>query len=247
MHVSESLTVSRPAMSMRKQMSRMSSFVRRSPSISAATNLDSTSSAGLLGPLVDERTEVLVDLLAGAVEDARCRASGSSMRVRVHLLGVQDAVAHVEEHPQLVLGQAHQPEEHRAREDLRELLGEVALAPVGERLDERHRPPRDVLLLLVHAAWCEERIEELAVLRVQGRVDVERDQGPDVAQAEVDLRGEELVVAQDVVDRVPVGDDDHALHRGGGAALLQETPVRRLGVRHVLEDEERLHPVLGAI
>ena len=80
---------------------------------------------------------------------------------------MEDAVADVEEHAQLVLGQAHQPEEDRAREDLGELLGEVALAAVDERVDQRVHPAGDVLLLLVHAARREQRIEQLAVLRVQ--------------------------------------------------------------------------------
>ena len=109
--------------------------------------------------------EVVVDLLAGRALHGHARV-GVEHRVRVDLLGVEDAVAQVEEHAQLVLGQAHEPEEHRRREQLGELLGEVALAAVDERVDEAVDPRGDVVLLLVHALRREQRVEELAVLRV---------------------------------------------------------------------------------
>ena len=96
------------------------------------------SSVGCFDPLVDEVAEVLVDLLAGRLLHLRTLL-GVDERVGIDLLRVQDAVAQAEEHPQLVLGQAHQAEEHRRREQLGELLGEVALAAVDERVDEAVR------------------------------------------------------------------------------------------------------------
>ncbi len=63
---------------------------------------------------------------------------------------------------QLVLGQTHQAEEHRRREQLGELLGEVALPAVDERVDEVVHACGDVVLLRVHAARREQRVEQLA-------------------------------------------------------------------------------------
>ena len=123
------------------------------------------SSVGFACALVDQAAEVVVDLLAGGVHHRGARVRVEQC-VRVVLLRVEDAVAQVEEHAQLVLGQAHEPEEHRRREELGELLGEVALAAVDERVDEAVHPPGDVLLLLVHPLRREQRVEQLAVLRV---------------------------------------------------------------------------------
>ena len=148
--VSVSLTVSSPAMRNRKQMSRISSFVSRSPSISALTKRVMMSSAGARGAFVDEVAEVLVDLRTGRVHHRHARVAVDE-RVLVRLLRMQDPVTHAQEHAHLVLGQTHQAEEHRRREQLGELLAEVALATIDERIDEAVHATGDVFLLLVHA------------------------------------------------------------------------------------------------
>ena len=109
--------------------------------------------------------------------------------------------------------QPHQAEEHRRREQLGELLGEVALAAIDERVDELVDAARDVGLLLVHALGREQRVDQLAVLRVLGRVDVERDQRPHVAERHVDVRREQLVVAQHEVVELAAEHHDDAVHR----------------------------------
>ena len=189
--VSVSLTVSSPAMRNRKQMSRISSFVSRSPSISALTKRVMMSSAGLRGAFVDEVAEVLVDLRTGRRRHRRARVAVGEC-VLVPLLRMQDPVTHAEEHAHLVLGQTHQAEEHRRREQLGELLAEIALAAIDERIDEAVHPTSDVFLLLVHASWREQGVEQLPVLRVHRGVDVQRDHRPDVAQVHVDDRRELL-------------------------------------------------------
>ena len=141
--------------------------------------------------------EVLVDLLAGRGFDDReplvgvdASASGS------HFSGCRIPSRSRRNMRSLVFGQAHQAEEHRRREQLGELLGEVALAAVDELVDEPVDPPGDVLFLLVHALGREQRVEQLAVLRVLRRIDVQRDERPDVAQVHLDPGREQLVVAQ---------------------------------------------------
>ena len=132
-------------------------------------------------PLIGEGAKVFVDLLAGLGHDRR-PLLGIEERVRVDLLGVQDPVADAQEHPELFFGKTHQSEEHRAREDLGKLFGEVAFPSIDESVDQGIDPPGDVRLLFVHALRGEQRIEQPAVLRVQRRIDVERDQRPYVAQ-----------------------------------------------------------------
>ena len=130
--MSESVTVSRPAMKNRKQMSRISSRVSCSPSISAVLNRVRMSSCGSSSALVEDGVEVRVELLADVALDLlallglhRRSSPGRMMpsfrrRKRVELLPRQP----------------HEAEEHRRRELLRELVGEVALAAVDELVDE---------------------------------------------------------------------------------------------------------------
>ena len=70
---------------------------------------------------------------------------------------------------------------------------------IDERVDEAVHPPRDVVFLLVHPPGREQRVEELPVLGVHRRIDVQRDHRPDVADVHVHLRRELLVVAQHVL------------------------------------------------
>lgn len=189
MHDSESLTVSRPAI--KNEEADVEDVVLGQPfaiDLRGQEPRDDVVS-GALGALVDERAEVVVDLESRPHHDVVAVLT-------FELVAVEDAVAQAQEHAQLLLGQTHQAEEHRRREDLGEFLGEVALAAVDESVDEPVDPTRDVGLLLVHATRCEEGVEDLAVLRVVRRVDVERDQAADVAETQVDLGREQLVMPE---------------------------------------------------
>ena len=55
--------------------------------------------------------------------------------------GVQDAYER-RRHAELFFGETHQSEEYRAREDLGEVLGEVALPRLDESVNQGNDPPR---------------------------------------------------------------------------------------------------------
>ena len=156
------------------------------------------------------------------------RLSGSKSRVRIDLVGPQDAVAEVQERRELVPREAHEPEEHRRRQQLRELLGEVALAAVGERVDEVVDACGDVGFLRLHLLRGEDRIEDLPVLRVLGRIDVQRDQRPDVAEIQTAHRREQLVVPEHVVGELPAERDGEAFVGLEVAAVVDRLAVERL-------------------
>jgi len=79
----------------------------------------------------------------------------------------------MQERVELLPRKTHQAEEHRRRQQLRELLGEIAFAPIDERVDEVIDALGDVGLLRVHLLRREQRVEDLAVLRVFRRIDVQ--------------------------------------------------------------------------
>ncbi len=150
--------------------------------------------------LIDETAEVLVDPFAVRVGDraaSPCRTS----RLRVEPLGMEHAVAHVEEPCEAPsFRQPHQPEENRRREQVCEIFGEVALTTVDELVDEIVHSAGDVRLLLVHPLRREERVEELAVLRrCIGGSTLSGIIGRTLPRARVDVRGELLGVAQQVL------------------------------------------------
>ena len=71
-----------------------------------------------------------------------------------------------------------------------------------------------------------------------GRVDVERDQRPHVAERHVDLRREQLVVAQHVVVELAAEHHDDAVHGRRHPALLDHVAVHRLRFGQV---QQRVH------
>ena len=98
-------------------------------------------------------------------------------------------------------GRPEQVEEDPGREEGGELGGEVDLAPVDEPVDELVDRRGHRLLDEGHLAGGEDRVEELAVLLVVGRVDLQGDQGPDVLQVHgVGVGREDLGMAEDLVD-----------------------------------------------
>ena len=96
----------------------------------------------------------------------------------------------------------------------------------------------DVGLLLVHALGREQRVEQLAVLRVLGRIDVEGDQRTHVAERHVDARREQLVVAQHEVVELAAEHHDDAVHGRRHPALLDHVAVHRLRFGQV---QQRVH------
>ena len=74
-------------------------------------------------PLVEDGVEVGVELLADVALDLL-----TLLLLHLDGAGTDDAVLQPEERVELLPRQAHEPEEHRRRELLGELVGEVALA-----------------------------------------------------------------------------------------------------------------------
>ncbi len=79
----------------------------------------------------------------------------------------------------------------------------------------------------------EQRVEDLAVLRVHRRVDVERDQRPDVAERHVDRRREQLMMAQHIVGEIAFERIGNAGYGAQQAALLDQVDVVLLRTRHM--------------
>ena len=186
-----------------------------------------------LGPAaLDEVGEVRVHLLPDGV-DRSLRLGGVVGGVRVEPFRVQH-VAEAQEAGQLVFGESDEPEEDRGGEDVRELVGEVTLAVVDEAVDQRVHAAGDVGLLFVHPLRGEQRVQQLAVLRVPRGIDVERDERPHGAEADVDLRREHLVVPQHVLGVGPVEHEDLAAHLDDAVALqqLQVAALRGREVHH---------------
>ena len=148
--------------------------------------------------------------------------------VDVRALGAQDAVLHLEEHGQLGDREPDQAEEDRRGEGLGQVGGELAAAVVDEPVDELVDQLHDVGLEQVHALGGEDGVEELAVLEVLGRVDLQRDEGDRLAEVHrLHGRGEDLGVAQGVLHvgaqhelDAPEGPVQHAPGLAGPAVVL---------------------------
>ncbi len=194
--------------------------------------------ARLFEALVEDVVEVRVELLADVTLDLE-----AFLRIHVDRAGSQDPVTQPLERAELLPRQAHQSEEHRRRERFRELVGEVALAPIDEHVDEVVHAFGDVALDGVHLLRREDRIEDLAVLEVARRVDAQRDERPHVAELEEPFGGEDLAVLEGRLHRLAARDHVDAGHRLHDLGLHQEL-VARLGIdgvgeRLVGEDEQR--------
>ena len=126
------------------------------------------------GAFVEHCVEVGVDPLRRLLLDAR-----PFLGRRCGGAGPEDPVAERDQRVELLPVEPHHPEEHRRREQLGELLGEVARAAVDEPIDEVVDPHRDVVFEAIDLTGREERIEQPAVPNVIGRVDGKRDERPD--------------------------------------------------------------------
>ena len=92
------------------------------------------------------------------------------------MLRADDAVLHRQEAGQFVSREAEHGDEDLRRERHRELLGEVDLLVIDERVDQPVDQFGDRLLERLHPLWREQRVEDLAVLALRRRVGLERDQ-----------------------------------------------------------------------
>jgi hypothetical protein len=133
------------------------------------------------------------------------------------VIGPDDAVLHLQEGREVGEGESEQGEEHLRRERHRELAREVALAAVDERVDPLVHQCRNRRLERGHVTGREQRVEDLAVLHVVGRVDLQRDERADGAHRQRRLRGggrEDLGLAEALLRRLPGGEDvAHAVER----------------------------------
>ena len=113
----------------------------------------------------------------------------------------------VEEHVQLRDREPEQAQEHRRGERLGQRRGELAGAVGDEAVDELVDQLRDVRLDQVHPLGGEDRIEQLAVLRVLRRVDLQRDQRHRLPEVDrLHGRGEDLGVLEGELDFGPAHD-----------------------------------------
>ena len=128
----------------------------------------------------------------------------------------------------ILLGHADEVGDRVQREPQRDVAHEVALAALGDRIDHRVDPRLHVRGEVVDATGREPRADELAQLRVLGRIEADHEQRRTRLVAEVGAVGEERV--RRVPEAVPVARD--ALHVGvtahGPVAVL---PARMVVVR----------------
>ena len=143
----------------------------------------------------------------------------------------EDPVAERDQRVELFPVEPHHPEEHRRREQLGELRGEVARAAFDEAIDEVVDPHRDVVLEPIDLTGREERIEQPAVAKVIRRVDGQRDERPIVALVDEVGRREHLRVPQRLLDERAAARDEHVTQRE--RARLGQLVVVGLGRRRV--------------
>ena len=131
-------------------------------------------------PLVDDLLQHGVDLLAGLVDHRHALRVGVRRRA-------DDAVLQGDELLGPVERQAEQLEEHGGGQRLGDRLVEVAVPVAGHRADQVLDQRAGAVLEEGDALRREERVEQLAEVLVLGRVDLQRDERPDLA----DLHGVE--------------------------------------------------------
>ena len=116
-------------------------------------------------------------------------------------LRADHAVLPLQKLVQVFQRQAEQLQKHRARQRYGELLVEVAFAAIGEAVDHLVHQLGDAWFAPGHLPRREQRIEDAAVLRMLGRVDLQWNQRPDVAQIDgIHVRREQLGVLERHLD-----------------------------------------------
>ena len=184
--------------------------------------------------VVDGAVEVVVDLL-------RHRRRGFVAAVVAGVaLRADHAVLPHQKLVEVFQRQAEQLQENGARQRYRELLVEVAFAPVGEPVDHLVDQLGDPRFASGHLARSEQRVEDAAVLRVLGRIDLQRNQRSNVAQIDrIHVRREQLGVLERHLD-VGQAAEYHRLRRPEHRGRFAQRLVHRLRLRearHRLVDE----------
>lgn len=133
-------------------------------------------------PLVEHGVEVGIDRVRGRLLHGD--GLGAPVRRPADVVGADHPVLHAQKDVEVLDRQSEKDEEDLGGEQGREFGGEVDAGSVAEAIDEGVGEVRDRLLQLGHLAGCEQRVEELSVLLVVGRVDLERDERPDVLQVD---------------------------------------------------------------
>ena len=178
-------------------MPRISSSVNRSPPTSATANMLSRSSWGFLRrsarASAKKRSTSLALTSCAALISSRSVPAGRRMPSFIARNICRSET-----------GQPEQPQEHRGGQGLgqrrRELAGPLVDEPVDELVDQ----PGDVRLNEVHPLGGEDRVEQLAVLGVLGRVHLQRDERHRLPEIDrLHGRGEDLGMLEGELDLAP--------------------------------------------
>ena len=234
MQSSDAVTVSRPAMRNRKQMSRISSWESRSPSTSASRNALSRSSDRSVAPLGDHPLEVGVDRVGGrAAGEPRCRGGPTAARPPGPAGSTPSFIAR--KVPRSSIGSPNMLRNtcdgNGVENRWTKSISGSSMKPSISSFDQR----TDLVLPLAHPLRREQRVEDLAVLPVIRRVDLERDErtgGLHVVGG--GARREHLRLAQHLLDPGPGGDDHaHAVEPEHRRPLVQHRVDRLRAARHL--------------
>ena len=175
--------------------------------------------------VVDGALEVVVDLLRhprrGVVAAV---VAGVALRTDHTVLPLQELV-------QVFQRQTEQLQKHGARQGHGELFMEVAFAAIGEAVDHLVHQLGDAWFTSGHLPRGEQRIEDAAVLRMLGRVDLQWNQRPHVAQIDgIHVRRKQFGVLERHLDIGQAAEDDR-LRRPEHRGRLTQRLVHRLRLR----------------
>jgi uncharacterized protein YjhX (UPF0386 family) len=190
--------------------------------------------AGGSDVVVDGALEVVVNLLGH-----RRRGLVAAVEARFALRADHAVLPH-QELVEVLQRQAEQLQEHGARKGHRELLVEVAFAPIGEAVDHLVHQLGDARFTSGHLSRSEQRVENATVLRMLGRIDLERDQRADIAEIDgVHVRREQFGALECHLD-VGEATENHRLGGPEHRCRFPQCLIHRLRFRethHRLIDE----------
>ncbi len=158
--------VSEPAFCSSRKNTAICIWFNRSPSISAWSSTDMRSSRGCVDPVRAHRVGVRVHRLRGL---AALLGGGVGVEAERELRPVEDLLA-------VLLGNADQVGDGVQRQPQCDVAHEVALAPLGDRIDHRVDPSLHLRGQVVDPPGREPGRDQLAQLRVVGRVEADHQQ-----------------------------------------------------------------------
>ena len=157
-------------------------------------------------------------------------------------LGPDDVVLETQEEVEILEREPEEPQEHRAGERDRERAVELALARVDELVDQLVAELADVVLEQRDLLRREERVEQPPVLHVLGRVDLQRDERPHVADRDrVHVGREKVGVPQRELDVLVAGDHRAAELGAQDRRVLAQHVVDRLRLGRIEVELPRGH------